>query len=150
MGSTYSKVILHFVTSTKNREPLISREIEPRLFEYIGGIVRGEDGILIAAGGDVDHIHLLVIWNHDRAPADLMRCVKSNATKWLKRTFAEMGGFHWQDGYGVFSVSVSQVEKVQRYIVNQHEHHRRTDFKTEYTKLLAAHQIQWDEQYIWT
>ena len=149
MGSTYSKVILHFVTSTKNREPHIAPEIEPRLFEYIGGIVRGERGILIAAGGDVDHIHLLVVWSHDRAPADLMRCVKSNATKWIKRNFARLGAFGWQDGYSVFSVSQSQVEKVQKYIANQHQHHRRVDFKTEYTKLLAAHQIKWNEQYVW-
>jgi REP element-mobilizing transposase RayT len=149
MGSTYSKIILHFVFSTKNREPLISRELEPRLFEYIGGIVRGEGGTLIAAGGDVDHVHLLVAWRHDASAADLMRAAKSNSTKWVKKSFPALATFRWQEGYGVFSVSTSQVDKVKSYIAGQHEHHQRVDFKAEYRKLLKSHGIVWDEEYAW-
>lgn len=149
MGSTYSRLIFHFVFSTKNREPLISRQFEPRLFEYIGGIVRGEGCSLIAAGGDVDHVHLLVVGRHDAPPSSLMRGVKSNSTKWIKRTIASLVQFRWQEGYGVFSVSPSQIDRVKRYIAEQHEHHERTDFKTEYRQLLKAHGIVWDEQYAW-
>lgn len=149
MGSTYGKIIFHFVFSTKGREPWISRDIEPRLFEYIGGIVRAEGGVLIAAGGDADHVHLLVIWRHDFAAADLMRSVKGSTSKWIKRTFPKLRAFYWQEGYGAFSVSHSQVEKVKQYIANPHEHHARFDFAGEYRKLLKAHEIEWDEQYVW-
>lgn len=150
MGSTYSKSILRFVFSTKHREPLITRELEPQLFDYIGGIVRSEGGTLIAAGGDADHVHLLVIWRHDQSAADLMRCVKSNSTKWVKRTRADLQNFRWQEGYGVFSVSHALLDRAKAYIAAQHEHHQRFDFKAEYRKLLKSHGIAWDEQYVWS
>ena len=89
MPGTYSQLLLHFVFSTKNRAPLIRGSIESRLYDYIGGIVRAENGTLYAIGGLPDHIHLLVRWRTDGAVADLMRTVKARSSLWVHQTFAE-------------------------------------------------------------
>jgi len=149
MPQSFVSLHCHLVFSTKNREPLIRPSWSPRLYQYIGGIVRGQSGRLIAAGGMADHVHLLVSMGKTRAVADLVRDVKSNSSGWVHETFANLGGFAWQTGYGAFAVSYSNVGEVKRYIAGQEEHHRVRSFKEEFLAFLERHEIEYDERYIW-
>ena len=148
MPGTYSQILLHIVFSTKQREPWISPETAERLYPYMGGIVRAEQGVLLAVGGIEDHVHLYLRWRPDAALSDLMRTVKSRSSKWVHETFPALGAFAWQEGYAAFSVSKSQEPNVKRYIANQREHHAKDDFKSELLRLLRAHEIDFDERYI--
>ena len=148
MAGTYSQILLHTVFSTKMRQSLISSEIQPRLYEYMGGIVRAEKGVLYAIGGMPDHVHLLLRWRTDDAIADLLRTVKSRSSLWVHQTFPQSASFAWQEGYGVFSVSKSVESDVKAYIEHQAEHHRKRDFKSEFLALLRAHQVEFDERYV--
>lgn len=104
--------------------------------------------MLYDIGGIEDHIHLYFRWRTDGAISDLMRAVKANSTKWIHEKFPALRQFAWQEGYAVFSVSKSQEVAVKKYIANQQEHHRRIDFKAELLKLLRAHEIEFDERYV--
>jgi putative transposase len=148
MPSTWSQVLLHIVFSTKLREPLITPEIESRLYPYIGGIVRSLDGTVYAIGGVPDHVHMLVRWNTKESIGRLVGQVKSRSSMWVTETFPG-SHFKWQEGYGVFSVSPSNKEQVEDYILNQKDHHRRRDFKAEFVALLDAHGVEYDARYLW-
>jgi REP element-mobilizing transposase RayT len=148
MPGTYSQILLHAVFSTKRREPWITADVAERLYPYIGGIVRAEQGVLYDIGGVEDHVHLYFRWRTDAAVADLMRTVKARSSQWLHQTFPQLATFAWQEGYAVFSVSKSQEPAVKQYIAGQAEHHRRTDFKTELLELLRRHEIEFDERYV--
>lgn len=149
MPSTHSKILLHAIFSTKNRVMAIKAELQDRLYALLGGIVRDEHGTLLAAGGLPDHVHLLVRWRTDGTVADLMRNVKARSSAWIHATFPAQAGFHWQTGYGVFSVSQSQSDVVQRYIHQQVEHHRGQTFQEEFMGFLKAHEVEYDERYLW-
>ncbi|HVZ93211.1 MAG TPA: IS200/IS605 family transposase [Phycisphaerales bacterium] len=148
MPSTWSQLLFHFVFSTKQREPFIDPQLQPRLYDYIGGTIRGERGTLLAIGGAPDHLHLLVRWRTDAAVSELMRRVKGNSSLWVHETFPDRHHFAWQEGYAVFSVSKSQVSSVKQYIDSQEEHHRERDFKSELLALLRAHDVEFDERYV--
>lgn len=148
MPGTYSQILLHVVFSTKHRTPWITSEISERLYRYIGGIVRAEQGVLYDIGGVEDHLHMYLRWRTDGAISDLMRTVKSQSSKWVHDTFPHLSEFAWQEGYGVFSVSKSQEQAVKKYIAGQAEHHRREDFKSEFLRLLRAHEVEFDEKYV--
>ena len=148
MPGTYSQVLLHIVFSTKHREPWITPDIAARLYPYMGGIVRAEKGVLYNIGGVEDHVHMYLRWRPDASISDLMRTVKARSSKWVHDTLPTLGAFAWQEGYSVFAVSKSQEETVKRYITGQHEHHKKEDFKAELLKLLRAHGIEFDEQYV--
>jgi len=139
----------HIVFSTKNRQPLIMADTAPRLYEYIGGILRNTGSRLIAAGGMPDHVHLMVSLGKLASLADSVRDVKSNCSRWIHETFAGLRGFAWQSGYGGFAVSYSNLDEVQRYIANQQEHHRTHTFKEEFLAFLKRHNMEYDERYIW-
>tara|TARA_R100000687_G_scaffold22522_1_gene18710 strand:- start:212 stop:664 length:453 start_codon:yes stop_codon:yes gene_type:complete len=146
LAGTYSQVLLHIVFSTKHREPLITDAIRERLYGYIGGIVRAEQGALHAIGGVEDHVHLLVRWRADAPISDLMRTLKSRSTKWVKSEFGIE--FAWQEGYAAFSVSKSQEDVVRGYIAKQAEHHRVVGFREELIKLLDAHGVEYDARWV--
>ena len=148
MPGTYSQILLHIVFSTKHREPWITLDIADRLYPYIGGIVRAENGVLYDIGGVEDHVHLYLRWRPDAAVSDLMRTVKARSSKWVHDTFTNFAAFAWQEGYSVFSVSRSQEEAVKKYIESQIEHHKKEDFKSELLRLLRAHGIEFDERYV--
>lgn len=148
MPGTYSQLLMHAVFSTKHREAWITPDVAERLYPYIGGIVRAERGVLSAVGGVEDHMHLLISWRPDGSVSDLMRVVKSRSSKWVHETFPEHRAFAWQEGYSVFSVSVSQEEVVKRYIAGQREHHAREDFKSELLRLLRAHGVAFEEKWV--
>ena len=149
MPQSFASLHVHIIFSTKNRQPSITDDLQPRLYEYLGGIVRAGGGRLLAAGGMPDHVHLLVSSSKQVALADAVRTIKSNTSKWIHETFPTQHDFAWQAGYGAFSVSFSNLDAVKRYIANQAEHHRKTTFREEFVALLRRHDIEFDERYLW-
>lgn len=148
MPGTYSQLLLHVVFSTKGRAPLITQELAERLYPYMGGIVRAERGVMYDIGGVEDHVHLYLRWRPDESVSDLMRAVKGRSSGWVHDTFPALGAFAWQEGYSVFSVSKSQEAAVKKYIAGQHEHHKKEHFESELLRMLRAHEIEFDEQYV--
>ncbi|MCB0714158.1 MAG: transposase [Ignavibacteriae bacterium] len=114
---------------------------------YLGGIIREEKGALLAAGGVSDHVHLLVRLSQHRAIMDILRVLKTNSSRWVRQTL-KIGGFSWQTGYGAFTVSSSNLEKVRRYIARQKEHHRKVTFREEYVRFLEEYGVQYDPKYL--
>lgn len=149
MASSYVSMLVHYVWSTKNREPLIHDSWQDRLHGYLGGILRNNNAKLLAAGGMPDHVHLLVSLLSTITVAKAVNLLKSNSTTWVKKNIENMGRFHWQEKYGAFSVSKSSEEKLFQYIANQQEHHRQRTFKDEFLALLEKHEIDYDERYLW-
>jgi putative transposase len=142
MSHTYANNIVHCVFSTKDRRPLIPAARTDELYAYMGGIARGEGFALMAAGGTANHVHLLFVLPADTALAHAVQKLKGSSSRWMGREFS------WQEGYGAFSVSSSQVEAVKTYIQNQEEHHRKRSFEDEFVALLRSCGIEYDERYV--
>jgi len=149
MPQSYVNLIYHIVFSTKDREPMISDAYQTRLHEYLGGIIRGQGGIALIINGTADHVHLLAKLRQDKALSDMIRDFKANASGWMHKVFPEPQDFAWQNGYGAFTVSASQTERVRSYIANQQMHHQKRSFKDEFMALLQANEIEFDEKYLW-
>jgi putative transposase len=150
MPQSYTCLHYHLVFSTKDRAPQITADIRPRLWEYMGGTVRGLRGIPIQIGGVEDHVHLLVTLRQDVALADFLRQLKAASSRWIHDTFPHAGAFAWQSGYGAFTVSHSAVDAVKAYILKQEEHHKTQSFQEEFLAMLIKHGIAFDEKYLWT
>jgi REP element-mobilizing transposase RayT len=149
MSHTYSKLLTHFVFSTKGRAALITPELQPKLYAYTGGIVRDTGAALLEIGGTADHVHLLVLSPPRLALSDLMREVKAGSSRWMSEQMGTSGKFAWQTGFGAFSNSQREVAYVREYIRNQHEHHREKTFQEELLAMLAAYEVEYDERYLW-
>ena len=147
MSHTYTNLLTHVVFSTKERLPLITSEIKPEVFAYIGGLVKELKGKPVIVNGMSDHVHLLVSLPPTVDVSKAMRFVKANSSKWVSQKFGKP--FEWQKGYGAFSVSRSNVDAVVKYIQNQEQHHRKFDFRTEFISLLRKNGIDFDEQFLW-
>src|SRR6266481_4472084 len=148
MPKSYVNLNYHIVFSTKNRVPIISGKHEPRLHEYIGGIVRAQGGAAIAIGGIEDHVHILARMRQDKALSDLIREFKARASGWMHNVFPELHDFAWQNGYAAFTVSQSLVPRVEGYISRQRDHYGKRSFAEEFKALLMAHEIEFDERYL--
>ena len=148
MPGTYSQILLHVVFSTKRRLPWITHDFQRPLYDYIGGIIRGEKGVLHAIGGVEDHLHLYFRWRTDMCVSDLMRNVKAHSSLWVHQNYSGLREFAWQEGYSVFSVSKSQEPAVKQYIANQTEHHKKEDFKSELLRMLRLHEVAFEEKYV--
>jgi REP element-mobilizing transposase RayT len=149
MGQSLAKNLLHLVFSTKLRASVLTDSIRPELHRYQSGILADLDSPALAINSVADHVHILFSLSKNRALADVIMEVKRGSSKWLKTKGAEFAGFHWQNGYGAFSVSQSLVADVVDYIAKQAEHHRRMTFQDELRKLLARHEQDFDERYVW-
>jgi REP element-mobilizing transposase RayT len=149
MPQSFASLHYHIIFSTKNRVAAISSDLQPRLYEYLGGILRGQDGVLLAAGGMPDHVHLLAGLSKEMAVAEAVRVLKSNSSKWIHETFPAYSEFAWQTGYGAFTVSYSNRQQVRSYFAAQTEHHRIRTFQEEFVAFLRRHHIQYDERYLW-
>ena len=150
MSSSLVKMNAHVIFHTKMTSVALRIGDLPRVFEYIGGIVRGIGGIPIVVGGMPDHIHILASIPATISIADFVKTVKAKSSKWIKSLNAYYGLFAWQEGYGAFSVSPSMLEKTSNYIINQAEHHRRLSFEEEYKEFLKAYEVKYDERYLFT
>ena len=148
MSQSYTNLLYHLIFSTKDRRPLITADHEPRLYDYIGGVIRGCGGISLGIDGTEDHLHLLAKLRPDRALSDVLRDLKANATGWMHDVFPELNDFCWQRGYGAFTVSESNVQHVQRYLSRQKEHHQKISSRDEFLQFLKANGIAYDERYI--
>ncbi len=149
MANTYSALFYHFVFSTKNRTALIRLEIETRVWAYLGGVAREQKMMAIQIGGVEDHIHALVMAPPTLAPFEIAKYLKRDSSKWIHETFADLQDFAWQDGYGAFTVSKSNVPAVAGYIQNQRTHHQKESFQDEYRDCLNRHGVDYDERYVW-
>ena len=143
-----TNLLYHIVFGTKERHPWISEEIEPRLYEYLGGVIRGQKGISLEINGVEDHLHILTKLSQNISVADVLRELKSESSRWIHENFSSAQRFAWQPGYAAFIVSESQVERVRQYIRGQKQHHRRADYREELVKLLNAHHVKFDEKYL--
>jgi putative transposase len=145
MSHSYAQNHIHLVFSTKNREPLLSRDFLPRLWTYTAAICKNHDLLTFAVGGMEDHLHLLFRLPPTISLADAVTLIKSNSSKWIR----ERGrNFAWQEGYGAFSVSSSNVSSVIKYIDTQEAHHRKINFEDEFISLLKKHNIPYDPKYV--
>jgi putative transposase len=150
MGSTFSSIILHFVFAPKGRENMLHDSFREELHKYITGIVHANPHSchVLASGSVTDHIHLLISVHPMIAPAKLIQTIKANSSRWINEQGFLRTRFEWQEGYGVFSHSISQKLVAIRYVMNQKEHHRKKTFREEYFELLRKHGIGFKEEYV--
>jgi putative transposase len=144
---SFTNLLYHIVYATKERAPLITNILSPRLYDYLGGTVRRLGSIPIEINGTADHVHLLVRLRPTISVSEFLSKLKSSSSGWAKRQ--TKGRFAWQSRYGAFTVSESQVDHVRRYIRNQQKHHQRMTVEQEFKALLSAHQIDFDEAHLW-
>ncbi|MCC7306389.1 MAG: IS200/IS605 family transposase [Acidobacteria bacterium] len=147
MPSTHTSLYFHLVFSTKNRAKLITEHLRNDLYGYLGGTVKNLGGVALVIGGIEDHVHLLVGLNATRRLDHFMRELKASSSGWVRRELNPK--FAWQTGYGAFTVSAGNLERVKSYIRNQEEHHKGKDFQTEYVELLELGNVDYDEKYLW-
>jgi REP element-mobilizing transposase RayT len=146
MSHTYISNVMHCVFSTKDRAKQISPELQNVLWPYMGGIARTNGIKPVAIGGMEDHCHLLLALPSDISISKALQLVKGGSSKWFRET--HLRSFAWQQGYGAFSVSASQLPKTIAYIQNQAKHHKRIDFAAEFVLLLKRHGIEYDPKYV--
>jgi putative transposase len=149
MPQSLAQILVHLIFSTKNRESFLTDGDRDELHAYIGGIVGNLNGTLLKAGSVTDHVHLLIALPRTCGPAELVQAVKVGSSKWLKTRGASYSDFHWQGGYGIFSISPAHRQALEEYIANQAEHHRKVTFQDEYRRLLRKYGVEIDERYVW-
>ena len=150
MSQSICHIYLHIVFSTKNRTPYLKdKALRARLYSYMVGINNKLGTHTRIINGVEDHIHILCLQPKTVCIAAHIRTLKANSSTWMKRQGKDYSTFAWQGGYGVFSVSESGLEKVQRYISNQEKHHQKKTFMQEYREILHTHDIDYDERYLW-
>lgn len=149
MSQTLTSLLVHLVFSTKNRERIITPEVEPELFAYMGGILKNYQSHLLDAGGSDDHVHLLVSQSKNFALSNLLKEVKAGSSSWIKSQGREFRNFRWQDGYGAFSFGQPDLPGLKSYVANQKEHHKKWTFKDELIYILEENGVEYDERYLW-
>jgi REP element-mobilizing transposase RayT len=147
MSHTSGNILLHLIFSAHGRRPLIKLDFRADLFAYLGGIIREMHGTALIINGTADHVHMLVRVRPAHSAAEIARVVKANSSRWVHEKWDSK--FAWQTGYGVFSVSESNVEAVTKYIAGQEEHHQKHSFQEEFVAFLKKNNVAYDERYIW-
>lgn len=148
MANTYTQIHLHIIFAVKYRESIIRDSWKDELYRYITGIVQNNKHKMIAINGMPDHIHLLVGMRPTQSVSELLQDIKGNSSKWINEKKFIKSRFEWQEGYGAFSYSKSQLKNVVTYIENQEEHHRKKTFREEYLDFLKAFEVDFDEKFI--
>ncbi len=148
MGNTYTSLHYHIIFSTKNREPWLRPDIQEQVWSYLGGIAGRHGFKTLLFGGIEDHVHGLLAVPPKTSVSEALQVLKGGSSGWIKQTIAGCRGFAWQDGYGAFSVSKSQLAGVEEYIRGQREHHRIKTFEEEYRAMLERHQIDFNQRYL--
>ena len=145
MSHTYSQNYVHVVFSTKERRNAIPKELQAQLWAYLAGICKNYEMNARTIGGTENHVHLLLQVPPKLAVAMAVQLLKSNSSKWMGQHVKHFG---WQEGYGAFSVSASNVDAVVRYIQNQSAHHRRVSFEDEFRAMLRKHGVEYDPKFM--
>jgi len=148
MPNTYTQLYIHFVFSVKYREAVIEQLWQDRLQKYITGIVQKNGHKLLAINNMPDHMHLFIGLNPKQSIAELMRLVKGDSSEFINKESFTKRKFQWQEGYGAFSNSKSQINAVVNYILNQQKHHLKKSFKEEYLEILKDYGVEFDDKYI--
>lgn len=148
MPGTFSQIYIQYVFAVKGRENLLLNPWREEVFKYISGIIKGKNHKPIIVNGVTDHVHVFVGLKPSMSISDLIRDVKNNSSNFINENKFVKGRFEWQEGYGAFSYSHSQLDNVYQYILNQEEHHRKTSFKQEYISFLKKFEIEYEEKYL--
>ncbi len=148
MAGTFSQIYIQVVFAVKGRENLIGKSWKDELHKYIAGIIKGKSQKSIIVNGMPDHIHALIGLRPSVAISDLARDIKNNSSNFINKMKFVKGKFSWQEGYGAFSYSHSQIDNVYRYIMNQEEHHRKKTFREEYLDFLKKFEIEHEERFL--
>jgi len=150
LPQSLAKVLVHIVFSTKNRSPFLSdKNVREEMHAYLGGTCNNLDCPVLTVGGVADHVHILCALSRNLSIAKVIGDIKRGSSKWIKTKGRMLTKFAWQNGYGVFSVGQSEVERVRQYIVDQEDHHRKKTFQDEYRSFLKEYGVNYDERYIW-
>ena len=149
MPQSLAQLYVHLIFSSKNREPIIGDPVHADLQAYFGGTLRELHSPAIAIGTLAEHAHLLYRQSKNISLANLVEQVKKSSSRWIKSKGSQYAQFHWQNGYGAFSVSASKLETVKQYVSNQQEHHRRVTFQEEFRRFLKEYGLKYDERYVW-
>ncbi len=149
MAQSLAQILVHLVFSTKNRDPWLADDVRDELHAYLTGIVANQQGTLLKVGSVSDHVHLLIAHPRTCAPSELVQEIETGSSKWLKTKGARYGAFHWQGGYGMFSVSPAHRPALETYLANQAAHHHKVTFQEEYRRMLRKYDIVFDERYVW-
>ncbi len=148
MASTYSQIYIQVVFAVKGRGNHLQELWRDEVFKYIAGIIRGKKQKSIIVNGTSNHIHIFIGLKPSMTLSDLVRDIKNNSTNFINRSNFVRGKFSWQDGYGAFSYSHSQINDVYQYILNQEEHHRKKTFREEYHEFLKEFDIDFEDKYL--
>ncbi|MCR9016844.1 IS200/IS605 family transposase [Aquiflexum gelatinilyticum] len=148
MPGTFSQIYIQYVFAVKGRENLLLNPWREEVFKYMAGIIKGKNQKPIIVNGVTDHVHVFVGLKPAMSISDLIKDVKNNSSNFINENKFVKGRFEWQEGYGAFSYSHSQLDNVYQYILNQEEHHRKTSFKQEYISFLKKFEIQYEEKYL--
>jgi len=148
MSSTYSQIYIHIVFAVKGRQNLLGKEWRKDVFKYIAGIIKEKGHKSIIVNGYSDHVHCFIGIKPSIAISDLVRDIKNNSSKFINEKGYLRNKFSWQEGYGAFSYSHSQINRVYNYILKQEEHHSIKSFKDEYLELLKKFEIDYNENYL--
>jgi REP element-mobilizing transposase RayT len=151
MAQSLSRVLVHFVFSTKDRFAFpVDSELRKRMHAYLARVFNEHDSPAIEVGGTEDHVHILSLLSRNRAMSEIIKKAKANSSGWAKTQGGWLLKFAWQGGYAAFSIHQSQIDQVKNYIQCQPEHHRQRTFREEYLEFLRENQIPYDERYLWT
>ncbi len=149
MPQSLTKLFVHLIFSTKNREPFLDDEIRERVHGYLATVVRSVDSPYVVVGGGADHVHILFDMGKMHPPVKFVEQVKRESSKCVKTLGPQYRHFYWQRGYGMFSVSPTHLADAEKYVRNQEEHHRTKTFQEEFREFLERYNIEYDEQYVW-
>ena len=150
MPQSLARIYLHIIFSTRHRRASFQNvSLRTELHKYLGGVCRNHETPSLIVGGVADHVHLLCRMSRTLTVAGLLKELKTESSKWLKTKDDSFFDFHWQEGFGIFSVSPSHVETVRSYIANQEEHHKKTTFQDEFRRILRKYHMEFDERYVW-
>lgn len=148
MTNTYTQIHIQMVFAVQNRNCIIENNWKDELYKYITGIVRNHNHKPLIINGMPDHIHLLIGLRPTQSISELMQDIKGNSSRWINERKLIPGKFSWQEGYGAFSYSKSELSNVIHYIDNQESHHKKKSFMEEYIELLKEFEIEYDERYV--
>jgi putative transposase len=148
MANTYTQIHIQMIFAVQNRVSIIKDTWKEELYRYITGIIQNQNHKVLAINGMPDHIHIFVGLRPTQSLSELMKDIKGDSSKWINQKGFVQGKFSWQEGYGAFSYSKSQVDTVIEYIKNQERHHKSRTFLEEYREFLRKFEVEFDERYI--
>jgi len=148
MADTFSQSYFHLVFAVKRRDALIKKEWKDDLEKYITGIIHNHKHKVYAIGSMPDHIHIFISYNLNHRIPDLVNEVKTSSNKWIKEKRLSKHRFSWQNGYGAFTHSHTQIDQVVKYVMNQEKHHKKKSFREEYLEFLHRNEIQYSEEHL--